>query len=181
MDAMDALKTVLESASRPPGGAWSVPVVLVQKGESPQLAVNGAGQAIAIWEDHIGRRALIQSASRLPGDAWSTAIDVFRGRPPKAHFKSPFDIVRPSDPLVAVGPTGEALAIWEGPDEQFRSASLTPGGSWGARAQLTNPRAFGIFGHRYPVVSASGEALVAWERFNGDHVVIESSSRPPAG
>jgi len=174
-------KDVLESASRQPGGAWSAPVPLVQEADSQELAVNGAGRAIAIWEAQIGRGTLIQSASRPLGGAWSKAIDVFRRRPPKAHPKSPFDIPAPTGPRVAIGPTGEALATWEGvPDGQISTALLPAGGSWSARVQLINPKVFGIFENPHPVVSASGEALVVWEHFNGSHNVIESSSRPPA-
>src|SRR5262249_40307259 len=48
----DGADYVIQSAARPAGGSWSAPVDLSAPGEeaqSPQLAVDAAGDAVAVW------------------------------------------------------------------------------------------------------------------------------------
>jgi hypothetical protein len=97
---------VVTSASRPVGGTWSTPALLSAAEDDswdPQVAVDLAGNATAIWaRDADGGRVV--EAARLPkGGEWSEPVELStRGEA--------------SNPQIAVDPSGNATAAWSRKD-----------------------------------------------------------------
>jgi hypothetical protein len=60
--------TIVQAATKPPGGAWGAPVDISVSEDhddvEPQIAINSAGSAVAVWRHSFGRfEGLIQAAS----------------------------------------------------------------------------------------------------------------------
>jgi hypothetical protein len=170
----------IESASRPPGGAWSAPVTLTKPGTSkgiPGIAANASGEAVAVWEHSTRRGVVIESASRPAGGTWS-APSVLSLR-----------VQNSFRPRIAIDGAGEAIVLWERPADKnsiIESASRPPGGVWSAPTVLSEKeKAAGVSpANQEPqiAVNASGEAVAAWKQTDGgDSFVIESASRPAGG
>jgi hypothetical protein len=150
----DGAHSIVQSASRAAGAAWSRPVNLSAPGrnaEEPEVAIDPAGEATAVWERFDGRFDRIQSASRRRGGSWSKATDL-SGRGRSSH-----------EPQVAVDAAGEVIAAWQrttggGPEVQ---AVLRPAGSPWAGPTGLGPSTGG-FEELDVGISAGGEALVVW-------------------
>ena len=163
--------STIEGALRPPGGAWSAPVVLSKKGqfvEAPQIAVDAAGKAVAVWQGLVARNVMIQSASRLPGGAWSRPVDVST----KGGDST--------SPRIAIDTAGRAVAVWQRytGGTVAQSASLRPGGAWSRPVNLSK-KGQEALGPQV-AVDAAGEAVAVWRTVNGN-VVLQSASRRPRG
>ena len=78
----DGFDSIIQSSSRPPGGSWSRPVDLSAPGqdaEEPQVGVDAAGNAIAIWSRSNGLHTIVQAATRTAGGGWAPATDLSAG------------------------------------------------------------------------------------------------------
>ncbi|MBL0749742.1 PKD domain-containing protein [Nocardioides baculatus] len=93
---------VVTSASRPAGGAWSAPVLLSAPADDswdPQVAVDLAGNATAIWARDLAGGRVIEAARRPAQGEWSEPIEL-SARGDAQH------------PQVAVDPSGNVTAAW---------------------------------------------------------------------
>jgi len=168
----------IQSASHPPGGAWSRPVS-VYKGHTeaeyvfPEIAVSNAGEAVAVWEGYGAGSALIQSASRPPGGAWSQPVGVFGGSDQAAYHEA-----GENPPYVAINASGDAVAVWQGPFKGIRAASRSPDGLWSPSSKLSRERVPYDY-NPHIAISPTGEAVALWEHLTGGHALIQSSSRLP--
>lgn len=97
------LTWVIRAASRPAGGDWGATQLLSASGasaEDPQVAMDAAGNAVAVWRRWDGKNYIAQAAIRPPGGV----------------FGSPKDLSAPgqnaSTPQVAVGGAGDGVAVW---------------------------------------------------------------------
>ena len=99
----NATNSVVQAATRAPGGAWQTPVDLSAPGQNafdPQVSVDPQGNATAIWYRDNGGNYVVQAATRAPGGAWQTPVDLFvTGQTAYA-------------PQVSVDAQGNATAIW---------------------------------------------------------------------
>ncbi len=168
--------TVIQSVSRPPGGRWSAvqnlsrvprrPTALSAPfAGDPQIAVNAAGEAVAVWD----RDAVIQSASRSPGGTWS--------KPTNISAKSAIGF----EPQVAVDASGGAVVVWIwrlGNDFIVQGSSRPLGGAWSKPTNLS-AKGRNLFEPQV-VISPVGEALAIWDRagYKFSYSVIESASAP---
>ena len=60
-------KDIVQATSRPAGGGWGPAVPLSAPGENaeaPRVAVDSAGNAVAVWTRFNGSRKVVQSATR---------------------------------------------------------------------------------------------------------------------
>jgi hypothetical protein len=94
-------------ASLPAGGSWaaSAPVSAADAGtseqaDSPQIAFNAQGDALAIWSHSDAGHYNVRSAVYTAGTGWRAPLDV----------GNTGDIV---DPALAVAPNGNAVAAWQ--------------------------------------------------------------------
>src|SRR5215210_4350927 len=70
---------VLQAATRPPGGVFSLPVDISPPGEvvsEPYLASAPDGTVVAVWQRTVGADTVIRASTRQPGGAFGVPIDV---------------------------------------------------------------------------------------------------------
>ncbi|MFT3863727.1 MAG: hypothetical protein QM729_05585 [Solirubrobacterales bacterium] len=169
----DGRRSVVRASSRPRGGHWSRPVDLSVPGENavaPRVAIDPAGEAVAVWRRFDGAHGIVQAASRPRGGGWSHPVDLSRrGR-------------NAERPRIAIYEGGEALAVWErfdGRNELIEAASRPAGRSWSSPARLSKP---GRSAHAPSLAtSSSGASVVVWERSGADGPVIQAATRSAAG
>jgi hypothetical protein len=157
-------------------GAWSTPQELKGLGTTPvseprpDLAVNSHGDAIAAWEVHGGVHAALEASVRTAG-TWG----------PAETISTEAVDMHPAE--VGIDAAGDSTAAWEQEAEGFIRATVSArpaGGKWQSPLALSatereanEPRI---------AENASGEAVVIWERFNGEEEFIEAAGRTgPSG
>jgi len=115
---------------------WTTPVALSKPipptfyVTSPVVAVNSAGAQAAAWvnEDNY---LLLQVAAQDAGGSWT-----------KAQTLTPPSGVNAADPSVAIGPAGNAVAIWNTSSSQglvIQASTRQAHGTWSAAATITSP------------------------------------------
>lgn len=151
--------------------AWSEPANLPTPGgdaESPRVAVDRRGDAVAVWARSHGRREVVESAARPAGGVWSRPVRLSAGG--DAEF-----------PQVALDRAGDAVAIWQearGASETIESAARPAGGAWSRPVDLSVP---GRVEAPEVAVDSAGEAVAVWVHSHGDRYVIQSAARPVGG
>lgn len=146
-----SLSYVVRVAVRPVGGLWQPPDTVSHLGIDPEVAVDGRGTAIVIWNGPFGA----EEAERPAGAAWPS---------PKLVLPSGW-----GDPQVATDARGDAIVASarrgsrrpEGIEVAMRSA----GGSFSSPQVVSgNENAF----EPRVAMNARGDALVAWQ-INAGH------------
>lgn len=102
----DGSAWVVTSASRPAGGAWGTPVRLSDSSTNswdPQVAVDPAGNATAIWSREVGGTRAVEAARRPLAGEWSEPISLS----PQGDAWNP---------QISVDPAGNATAAWSRKD-----------------------------------------------------------------
>jgi PKD domain-containing protein len=158
---------VVQAATRPAvGGVWQSPVTVSEPGidaSGPALAVDPAGTATAIWSDADG----IHAADRPPGGAWGSPAMV----PASAGG---------SQPDLAVDSAGDVTAVWNQPagsGETLAEAAQRPaGGAWQTPVALSTAQSMPP--SPQVKVDARGDAIAAWDSFDGANHVVKAVNRP---
>ncbi len=168
---VSGFKVVVQSASRRPGGAWTKPVDVSRKGEeafAPQVAIDSAGEAVAVWEQSGGDGYSVEAATRPPGRAWSRPASLS----PKGSDAT--------SPQVAVDDAGEAVAVWKSRGEYsiVQGAARPSGGAWSRPVALSANGGNAI--EPQIALDGAGEAIAVWQRSDGRGFIVESAARPPA-
>jgi hypothetical protein len=177
LEREEGWRSVVQSATRPPGGPWSAPVDLSPErkaARSPQVALDPQGGATAVWEEEFS--GAIQSATRPPGGPWSAPVTLSATG------------VRADWPQVAVDSQGNATAVWAGAvfsggrikSHRIQTATRPAGGIWSAPVSISKP------GHRHVqdpqiAVDPQGEATAIWQRSDGSDLAVQGATRPPGG
>jgi hypothetical protein len=163
---------IIEAASRAPDGAWSEPVQLVTPNNrvlafNPQVAIDDAGEAVAVWGHRVGANEVVEMASRAPDGAWSQPREI------SAPTRSL------AEPQVAINNAGEAVAMWrrleDGANAVVEVAQRGPDGTWSPPTPLTASER-GIIGAQV-AIDGAGEEVAAWQRSSGAITIVESASR----
>ncbi|QBX54465.1 PKD domain-containing protein [Nocardioides seonyuensis] len=168
----DGAESIIWSAHRPAGGTWSDPVALSSPGQDARtadVAVDGSGNAVAVWERSNGTHTIIQTATRTAG-AWSGSTDVSTAGQ-NAYL-----------PQVAVDPAGNATVMWyrsNGAHTVIQAATRPVGGVWPAPTDVS-VAGQNAYGPRL-VIDSAGTVTAVWRRNNGVHNVIQSAVRPAGG
>ena len=169
----DGTNVIVQAAVRPGGGAWGAPQDLSTAGQDalkPQVALDAAGNALAVWIRSNGTNYIVQAAARPAGGAWSAPQDLSA-----AGHDADF-------PQVALDAAGNGLAVWEGDNgtnEIVQAAARPAGGAWSAPQDLS---ATGQNAHRPQVaLDPAGNALAVWERSNGTNLIVQAAARPAGG
>jgi hypothetical protein len=171
----DGSHTIIQATSRPSGGTWAPAVDLSATGrdaQEPQVAVDGAGDAVAVWSRNNGSHWVIQAAIRSPAGAWSAARDLS-------------DSERSAlEPQVAIDSGGRAVAVWsrfDGFANRVQSAVLAPGAgsTWSIPVDLSS--AGEPAGEPQLASDAAGEALAVWSRLEGTDMIAQAATMPPGG
>lgn len=164
---------VVQSATRPVGGAWSAPVNLsnpVGKALFPQVAVDPQGDAVAVWRSGTGG-GHVQAARRTANGAWDPMVDLSEG---EAY-----------DPDVAIDPQGNATAVWETHDEVgnlVHASTSALGSAWSAPVDLSErDEDEGIGASPQVVVDSTGTVTAAWRTYHDFGINMIQSARRELG
>jgi hypothetical protein len=170
---------IIQSSRSSNGGlSWSTPENLSESGQNaevPRIAVDGSGNAVAVWRRSDGNDDIVQSSRLVAGGAsWSTPVNV-----------SPAGI-QSATPRIAVDGSGNAVAVWRLADVGgtiIQSSRLAAGGvSWSTPEQLSVFSALGTSSDN-PQVAAngSGNAVAVWQQSNGSDTIIRFSQSTDGG
>lgn len=137
----------------------------------PQVAVDAAGDATAVWQSSEPGGSTIVAARRPPGGPWEAPMPI--SSPGRESFV----------PSVGLDAAGDATAIWgteEGGSTIVQVTSRSATGAWEA------PRTIGSEGEAVEelpqiAVDATGDAVAVWEHETPGHEVVEWASRPAGG
>jgi hypothetical protein len=169
--------SAIEGASRPAGGAFSAPVSLSETGAevgSPDIAVNGGGDAVVVWVHASPTSSVIEAASRPAG---------------ASSFSAPVPLSASDGhalaPRVALDAAGDAVVVWfeaAGAGSVVEAASRTGStGSFSAPVPVSAQDE--LAGNAAVALDAAGDAVVVWrQRHSGGATgeIVESASRPAA-
>ena len=158
-----------------------------QHARDPQIVMDAAGTAIALWVREGANESVVQSAVRPAGGSWQapTALSA--------------DGRHASSPHIVINARGTAAAVWERLDNGnyiVQAAVRGAGGSWGAvtdlsvpgRACRTGPACAPLLAQRVArpllprvAIDRRGSAVAVWERFLGHSSRVQSAVRPVGG
>jgi PKD domain len=168
----DGANDVVQAATRPAGGSFE-PAVDVSASDgmasAPDVGVDAAGTATAVWDAIDGSRLVVQAATRLAG----------------GDFSRPVDLSADGDAIgakIAVSPDGDAVVAWrghDGADTIVEAATRPVGGSFGPPVDLSAPG--GDAREPRVAIDDEGSALVVWERFDGAESFAQASYLDAAG
>ncbi len=171
-------------ALKPRGGSFGAPVDLTPggAGDNPEVAVDGAGGTVVVWESGTSPRR-VQAALRPPGGAFGAPVTL----------SDPGADVVPTSAVVAMSAAGHAVVAWSettdgGSTHVVRAAVRSPGGPFQSPVQPS-----GAIAPPTPLphaaIDATGVSTVVW--YDGTRVDEGTSSptapsppapwRPPAG
>jgi hypothetical protein len=167
------------AASAPSG--WRSPVTVSARGEPaffPTVAVAaGTGRGIALWYRVPPARGglTLRAAS-------ATTTGRF-GRPYTVAAAAEPEAAPPSEPRIAISPSGAALAVWLGRDRannlRIMAATASPGGRLRSAQALSDPGQPAF--NPDVAMDAQGNAVVVWERFDGAATRAQVTVRPAGG
>jgi len=161
--------TIVQASTRPSGGSWSTPAtdlsVVGQDASAPQVSVDDTGTAIAVWTRSNGTNTIVQASTRPSGGSWTTPEDV--SAPLGSAFKQ----------QVTVDDTGAVTVVWtrfDGLNNVIQSSVSTDGVTWSAPSDMSEPLQDAM--SPQAAVGPGGRVIAVWERSNGTHTMIQSSS-----
>jgi hypothetical protein len=163
-------------AYRPVGGSWSADVKVNDTPSTSEqwagnIAVDGAGNAYAIWGCLIGEDYDVYFAYRPMGGTWSASVKVND------------DAGVASSPDIAVDGAGNAYAAWtdgRNGDADIYSAYRLAGGAWGASVKVNDDAGTASQDDPAIAVDGAGNAYVVWrDRRDGIANISENSAECP--
>ena len=173
----DGTNSIIQAATRPPGGSFGAPVDLSAAGQSalsPQIATAPDGTATVVWSRSDGTNSIIQAATRPPGGSFGTAVDLSAAGLPAGQGAVA--------PQIATAPDGTATVVW-GRLGFIQAATRPPGGSFGAPVDLSASGTLPAIRFAAVDTAPDGTTTVIW-RFNATSdpdIIIQAATRPPGG
>lgn len=154
------------------GGGWSAPerVGSASGGPvQPQTAVDGGGNAVAVWKSFDGSRWTVRASRYQAGAGWGAAQALADGDVLDAH------------PQVASDASGAAVAVWEQSDgARYRIWSRRwADGAWEA-AEVVDAAAAGDAVFPSVAMDGSGNAIAAWRQYDAGRWSVSASRYVPA-
>jgi hypothetical protein len=172
-ERFDGTNFRVQAASRPAGGGFSAPVNLSVAGEdavAPQVAIDQAGGAVAVWERSDGTDRRVQAAIRPAGGAFSGPVNISVGG------QSAFD------PQVAMDQAGNAVAVWQRPvgaDLRVQAASRPAGGVFGLPDNLSDVSEDASSPE--VAMGQTEDAVAVWLSSDGTNDIAQAAIRPAGG
>jgi hypothetical protein len=150
------------AANRYSNGSWGTPA-LIESNDSgaalkPQIGVDAAGNAFAVWVQEDAARLSIWSNHYTAGTTWGTAALLETDNTGDAD-----------DPKIAVNPSGVAHVIWKQRDSTYYNvlaSQFTPGSGWRTPTQIEGD-ASGDAQDPHIAINASGTVQAVWMQFDG--------------
>jgi hypothetical protein len=155
------------SASAAP--TWLAPKEIAEPTQTitfPEVAVDAAGNAVAILPRDTGSKTIVEVAERRAGDDWAAPV----------ILSDPAENENPSGAHIGLDGAGDAVAVWAsfgGHGAVIRTAVRPAGGDWSEAEDLS------VEGGGMPqfAMNAAGDAVAVWTGFNGTSEVIWAATR----
>ncbi len=134
-EQLTATSSTIDADRWLPGAGWEGPQTISMSGAfRADVAANQGGDAIAVW---IGAGDVVEASSFVAGEGWGTPT----------RLEATNDELFSGDPVVAIDPTGNALAVWFRFDNGIFDSwanRFDATGSWGEanRLEMENGQAF---------------------------------------
>jgi hypothetical protein len=161
-------RIIIQSADRAAGAGWQAPVAVgevhTEQDPEPQIAVDGVGDATAVWDNS----GVVETAYRPANGGWESPVALSGAK----SFV----------PQVAVDTAGDATVAWlayDGSKYVVRTAYRPAGAGWQAPTNLSVAGEEG--GDPHIAVDARGDATVAWSGEVGGSEFARAVSRPAGG
>ncbi|GLH68089.1 hypothetical protein [Geothrix edaphica] len=158
------------SAAVPPpptAKAWGVAALIETDNAGPaylpQVAMDGNGNALAVWQQHDGMRFNLWSNRYTVGAGWGVATLIETD-----------NISDASDPQIAVNASGNGLAVWAQHDGAHRNIvanRYTVGTGWGTAVLIETDNA-GNANQPQVVMDANGNGLAVWTQDDGTYQTV---------
>lgn len=137
----------------------------------PQVAVDAAGNAVAIWERHVGGEEIVEATERPAGGDWSEPEVI--SLPGEEGQQS----------RVAIDASGDAIAVWITGDSStgfvVRSAARPPGGEWSDPEGVSD--SISEAGPPTLALDAANEAVAIWTAFEDPDRIVQGAIRSVDG
>ena len=137
--------------------------------DAPEIAVDGSGDAVAVWHTWVGGQSAVFAAVRR-GESWGAAAEI--SVPGEASFAASVDVQ-----------AGRAIVVWAAIDgglSVIRSRShLLSDTDWGPVETVSLPTS-----HAYrPRVALddAGNAVAVWRWWRSGYFVVQSAARTGSG
>ena len=169
---------------------WSAPVAISGRGVIGQVAVavNGGGDAIAVWYGHSSTtrldlapgttRDVVSAAYRPSGGAWQMPVSVGMARGDSRPRAGVWPVLS-----AAIGPRGQAVVVWSNPTldgtDVIRAAVRPTRGGWEKPIVLDSGA---INAGSYPpqphvAFDQLGNAIAIWPGAGGVRVAMKSAGK----
>ncbi|MBS4168785.1 hypothetical protein [Parachlamydia sp. AcF125] len=163
----DGRHYLIESAALPYGGSWSFPTILSQPGQNadkPQVALDAAGEAIAVWSRYNGKRNVVQASRSTFGNPWDTPKDLSS------------ETINALNPRINMAQGGKAtgIALWEDTTNHEIQSMKMSEGIWEEAIVISNSSEFSTI----PQVAMDfhGNAIAVWQ--NPIKKVVQAATLP---
>ena len=163
-----AIDTV-QASTRPPGGAFGVPVDLSASGLNavlPQITAGPDGTTTAIWYGPVGGSIIVQASTRPPGGSFGAPVDVSAAGK-NAGF-----------PQITTSPDGTTTAVWVVVNglssTNVQASTRPPGGSFALPVDIsaTSPNP----GFPQITTGPGGPTTAVWLGSDGTNDIVQSAS-----
>ncbi len=141
-------------------------------GDAPQVGIDAAGNAIAVWHQLTGARRDVWWNRYTAGAGWGTAA-----------LLETDDAGDAINPAIAVAPSGEAVAVWEQSDgtrSNIWARRFTVAGGW-ADATLVETDGAGPAVRADVGIDDAGAAIAVWYQSDGTRNNIRASRQTATG
>ena len=180
MDAREGADYYIRFAYRPTGGDWTpgarIDPTGDQRQEAPRIAVDGSGNAYAVWVDKRDGLEQIYFAYRSAGGSWEASLVI-----------SPTTQIQ-SRPALAVNRRGEAVVLWvqqliNSNMKHVFAAGRPVGGPWGAAERVNETGTFGGIWSPDVALDDWGRVYALWSASMSPSYVyhVYFASRPAGG
>jgi hypothetical protein len=134
--------------------------------EAPQVALDDAGGAVAVWRsfDGAGFRTKAATTSTLFG-SWSTPV-------PLADVETGL-----AEPQVAADPAGDAAAVWRTSSGTISAATRPAGAAFDAATTISSAGTTGL--HPRVAMTAAGDAIATWAGSTTGRVAVAVDDTTP--
>jgi Ca2+-binding RTX toxin-like protein len=169
---VDGDTSAIRAAFRPAGESWrpaqriSIPALAT---ESPRVAMDKAGNAVAVWQRSSGHDSVVQAAIRPAGGVWSEPEDL--SGPGKVAFNA--DVAAKA---------GKMTAVWNVLRERrtvVESSSRMVAGPWAPAQTISAP--VGNTSAAVVAVDDQGTAVASWRWSDGAFLVVQAAVRSKDG
>jgi PKD domain-containing protein len=137
----------------------------------PEVAVDQAGNAVAIWERHVGGEEIVEATERPAGGDWSEPQVL--SLPGEEGQRS----------QVAIDASGTAIAVWitgeSSTDYVVRSAARPPGGEWSEPEDVSDAISEAVTPQL--ALDAGSEAVAVWTAFDAGDRILQGAVRSANG